>query len=90
MTAKDHLGSSRGIPLTDDLLDRLAAEAEAGYAPERLRRRGRPPLGEGPSEVVPVRMDPELRARLDDRAADEAITASELIRRALRAYLDAA
>ena len=89
MTAKDHPGRSRGIPLTDDLIDRLAAEAEAGYATQRLRRRGRPPLGDGPSEGVPVRMDPELRARLDDRAADEDITASELIRRALRAYLDA-
>jgi len=87
MTAKEQPGSSKGIPLTDDVLNRLATEAEAGYAPERLRRRGRPPLGEGPSEVVPVRMDRELRARLDDRADDEAITASEVIRRALRAYL---
>lgn len=90
MTAKNRPGSSKGIPLTDELIDRLVTEAETGYAPERLRKRGRPPLGEGPSEVVPVRMDPELRARLDSRAAHEATTASELIRRALRAYLDAA
>lgn len=89
MTADEH-GTSRGVPLTDDLITRLADEAEKGYPPERLARRGRPPLGDGPSEVVPVRLDPELRSRLDDRAQHDDITASELIRRALRAYLDAA
>jgi Ribbon-helix-helix protein, copG family len=83
-------GTSRGIPLSEDLLEQLADEAERGYPPERLVRRGRPPLGDGPSEVVPVRLDPDLRLRLDDRAEHEATTASELIRRALRAYLDAA
>ena len=30
MTAEDHAGHAKGIPLTDDLLGHLAAEAEAG------------------------------------------------------------
>ena len=74
MTATSSLGMSKGIPLTDDLLDRLSVEAEAGYAPERLRRRSRPAPGEPPSEVVRVRVDRELRAGRVDRATDEGST----------------
>ena len=48
--------------------DRLAVEAEAtDYDVEALkaRRRGRPPMGSGPADVVPVRIDPELRAAIE-------------------------
>jgi hypothetical protein len=40
-----------GVPVTNQLIDNLAAEAEHGYQPARLR--GRPRLGTGPSEIVP-------------------------------------
>ena len=79
--------TSGGVPVTDELIDELAAEAERGYDPAKLRGRGRPPLGTGPSEIVPVRLDPQLRRALEERAADEHTTQSDLIRRALRTYL---
>lgn len=82
--------TSGGVPVTDELIDELAAEAERGYDPAKLRGRGRPPLGEGPSEIVPVRLDADLRRALQERATDEHTTQSDLIRRALRRYLDVA
>ena len=82
-------GTSRGVPVTEDLIE-VAREAERGYDVDSLRRRGgRPPLGAKPSEVVPVRLDPDLHRALEDRAKEETTSASEVIRRALRAYLDA-
>lgn len=83
--------TSGGVPVSDDLVEQLADEAEAGYDVPTLRRRGgRPPLGSGPAEVVPVRIDPELRAALAARADADATTASEVIRQALRAWLHVA
>jgi hypothetical protein len=83
--------TSGGTPVTDDLVDRLAAEAEQGYDVAALRRRGgRRPLGSAPATVVPVRLDPELRAALAARAESDEVSASEVIRRALRAWLDVA
>ena len=83
--------TSGGVPVTDDLVDRLAAAAEQGYDVGTLRRRGgRPTLGSGPASVVPVRLDPELRAALAARAKSDDVSASEIIRRALRAWLDVA
>jgi hypothetical protein len=79
--------TSSGVPVTEELIDELAAEAECGYDPAKLRGRGRPPLGAGPSEVVPVRLDPQLRRELEERAAHEHTSQSDLIRRALRSYL---
>jgi hypothetical protein len=55
-----------GRELTDADLDAIADEVEhKEYDVEQLttRRRGRPSMGSGPAEVVPVRLDPELRAR---------------------------
>lgn len=52
-----------GTPITDELVERLADEAEAGYDVEELiarrGKRGRPRLGTGPSTVESVRLDPE-------------------------------
>ncbi len=81
--------TSGGVPVTEKLIEELAAEAERGYEPEKLRKRGRPPLGVGPSEIVPVRLDQELRRALEERAADEETTQSDLVRRALRTFLAA-
>ena len=77
-----------GVELTDDVLEQMADEAEAGLDVTKLRRRpGRPPMGSGPAETLPVRLDPELRQALDDRAAAENATASDVVREALRRYL---
>jgi hypothetical protein len=77
-----------GVELTDDVLEQMANEAEAGLDVTKLRRRpGRPPMGSGPAETLPVRLDPELRQALDDRAAAENATASDVVREALRRYL---
>lgn len=82
--------TSRGVVVDDALVERLSTEAERGYEPQRLRARGRPPLGEGPSNVLPVRLDQELRSALQRRAEDDETTLSDVVRRALRSYLGAA
>lgn len=80
--------SKSGVELTEDVLERMAADAEAGLDVTKLRRRpGRPPMGSGPADTLPVRLDPELRRAVDDRAAAEKKTASEVVREALRRYL---
>ena len=79
--------------LTDEDLDAIAAEVEeADYDVETLktRRRGRPPMGSGPADVVPVRVDPELRAAIEARAEADHTTTSEIIRQAIRRFLDVA
>ena len=47
-------------------------------------------LGSAPAEVVPVRLEPALKEAVDARAEAEHLSTSELIRRALRKYLDVA
>jgi hypothetical protein len=85
--------TSAGQELTDADLDAIADEVEhKEYDVEQLktRRRGRPSMGSGPAEVVPVRLDPELRAAIEARAAVDSTTTSEIIREALRRFLDVA
>jgi Ribbon-helix-helix protein, copG family len=83
--------TSGGVPVTDELVVQLAAEAEAGFDVETLRRRGgRRPLGTAAAGVVPVRLDPQLRDALQARAEAEQTTASDVIRQALSAWLDRA
>ncbi len=79
-----------GKILTDADIDAMADEAERGNDVEVLkaRRRGRPMLGSAPSEVVPVRLDPELRRAVEARAEVDHTTSSEIIREALRRFLD--
>ena len=80
--------SKAGVELTEEVLDRMANEAEEGLDVTRLRRRpGRPAMGEGPAETLPVRLDPALRKAVDERASSEKTTASEVVREALRRYL---
>jgi hypothetical protein len=80
--------------ITDAEVQRLADEAERGYdlgaLVARRGKRGRPALGSGPASVESVRLDPELRDRLAERANADGTTPSEIIRKALRAYLHAA
>lgn len=82
-----------GRTLTDEDLDTIAEEVErADYDVSQLkaRRRGRPSMGSGPADVVPVRIDPELRAAIEARAEAERTTTSEIIREAIRRFLDVA
>lgn len=81
-----------GKVLTDADIEALADEAERGFDVEGLkaRRRGRPMLGSAPAEVVPVRLDPDLKQALEARAATDHTTPSEIIRQALRRFLDVA
>jgi len=77
-----------GRPMDDEFWRRAEEKAQAGLDPDRLRRRpGRPPLGEEAAELTAVRLPPTVRRALDDRAAREHTTASEVIRRALERYL---
>jgi hypothetical protein len=83
-----------GQPITDADVEVLAAEAEAGYDVDMLisrrAKRGRPALGSAAASVESVRLDPELRAELLERARAEGTTPSEVIREALRRLLHAA
>ena len=70
-----------------------ADEAEAGYDLASLpkARRGRPPVGDGPGVVVPVRLDAATLAALTARAEAEGIqNRSEAIRTAVKAWVDVA
>ena len=85
---KSHGRSKTGVELTEDVLDRMADEAEEGVDITKLRRRpGRPAMGSAPAESFPVRLEPELRRALDERAAADDTTAAEVVREALRRYL---
>ena len=75
---------------TEEQLQAWADEAEAGSEDHELTvvyRRGRPPLGDGPSRVVQVRLDPDLHSDLEARVESEGATASAIMREALRRYL---
>lgn len=93
MTDQNEHRTRSGRTLTDEDIDAIAREVEeTDYDVEALktRRRGRPPMGSGPADVVPVRIDPELRAAIEARAEADHTTTSEIIREALRRFLDVA
>lgn len=80
--------TATGQPMDDEFWRRAEKKAEAGLDPSRLRRRiGRPSLGDEPAGLTAVRLPPDVRKALDDRATQEHTTASEVIRRALENYL---
>lgn len=90
MAKKKTYGKTKsGAPIGEELVEKLAGEAEAGYdVEETLRRRvGRPTIGSGPAGVESVRLDPELRLALARRAERDHEATSSVIRRALREYL---
>ena len=78
-----------GTLITEELVEQLSREAEAGYNVDEIleRRRGRPRMGSGPATVESVRLDPELRDALDRRARQDEESTSSVIRKALRLYL---
>jgi hypothetical protein len=92
MASKAHGKTASGVPVTDELIDELAAKAEAGYdVEETIRRRGgRPPIGSAAASVESVLLEPELRTALAVRAEHDHETTSSVIRKALREYLKVA
>lgn len=90
MTRGTHGKTASGMPITDELVAKLAKKAEAGYhVDETLRRRGgRPSIGSAAATVESVRLDPELREALTQRARRDHETTSSVIRKALLKYLD--
>jgi hypothetical protein len=93
MTDSQNHRTRSGKKLADSDIEALAAEVEkTDYDIQALkrRRRGRPLMGSAAADVVPVRVDPELRAAIEARAAADNTTTSEIIREALRRFLDVA
>ncbi|HEX6455217.1 MAG TPA: CopG family transcriptional regulator [Solirubrobacterales bacterium] len=91
MKAKKTYGRTpSGKLITDELIEKLSREAEAGYDVDEIlrRRRGRPSMGSGPAKVESVRLDPELREALVSRAEHDKEPTSAVIRKALRLYLN--
>jgi len=88
---KTHGTKADGTPITDEMVETMADEAERGYDVEKIRHRrgGRPPMGSAASSVESVRLDPELKRDLLLRAAEQHISVSEVIRRAIGQYLRA-
>ena len=79
--------TTTGRELSDAEIEAIAIDVErADYDIPllRTRRRGRPPMGSEPAEVVPVRIDPELRAAIVARAEADQTTTSEVIREAIQ------
>ena len=93
MTKRTYGHTKSGKPIDDDLIEKLADEAEAGHDIDEIiaRRgsRGRPRLRAAPSTVESVRLDPDLKDRLTHRAEQEGVPVSEVIREALRHHLEA-
>jgi hypothetical protein len=89
MAKKTRGTTASGEPITDELVARLADEAERSYdVGDTLRRRaGRPPIGTAAAKVESVRLEPELQQALARRAQRDDETTSSVIRKALRSYL---
>jgi len=84
------VGTSHGKPVTEADIERMAAEAASYDIAELRPRGGRPSMGSEPAEVVPVRLDPELRAAVEARATADDTTTNEIIRETIRRFLHVA
>lgn len=91
MAKKDYGRTRSGQPLTEERIEELAAKAEGGFDVDEIirRRGGRPTMGSSAASVESVRLEPELSEALRVRAEQEGRTNSDLIRDALRRYLQA-
>ena len=87
MAKRKRYGTSGGVEITDEVVERLVERAERGLEHARLRRRGRPPLGEAAAKVAQVRLPPDLSEALAKRAERDRTAPSAVIREALREYL---
>jgi hypothetical protein len=92
----DDVTLSTGEVRTEADFEKMALDAEAmefdleDLGRNALRRSGRPSLGgDGPSDVVKVRLDETTRTALIERAAHEHRTPSAVARDAIKAWLEA-
>ncbi len=71
--------------VSEEQIEKWAAEAEQGYDVDELKRRGRgrPGRGAEPMQVVAVRLTTEELKALDAAAAGKDMSRSEAIRAAL-------
>lgn len=82
-------------PPSDDEIDAIAADfehrdfASTELATIRKTRRRTPRLGEARAEVYTFRAPPSYKRRIQERAASQHVTESQVIRDALDAYLPA-
>ena len=76
-----------GVPVSEQQIEAWSAEADAGYDVSELRKRGRgrPGRGAEPSQVVALRLTADELAQVDERAAREGKSRSDIIREALAA-----
>jgi hypothetical protein len=80
--------SKSGVPITNELAERLADEAEAGYKLSRGRRVGRPSLaGRGASPRVNFRTTPALHRQASRLAVKEGKSLSQVAREALERHV---
>jgi len=90
MTKPNTYRTKSGRVLTDGDIETLSVELESNDGDVqdlKSRKRGRPFKGSGPADVVPVRLDAQLREAVELRAAKEHVTSSDVIRRALKEFL---
>jgi hypothetical protein len=82
--------TKQGTPITEELAEQLAREAEAGYDLSKARRVGRKSLagGQGRSPRVNFRLRPDLYEHATQRAEREGKTLSQLAREALERYVE--
>lgn len=83
------LGDQGRLPesVDEDTIARLVVEAEDGIPAEKLRRRGRPAIGEEAASTYSVRLPVDLATLADERSTIDGVTRGETIRRALVEYL---
>jgi predicted transcriptional regulator len=82
MANKETIG---GVPVTEEQIEAWAAEAEAGYDVDELKKRGRgrPGRGAEPSQVVAIRLTVDELAAIDALAERTGKSRSEAIRDAV-------
>lgn len=82
-------GTIDGLPVTDEVIERLVADAEAGFPHAAARPVGRPrTVGtKTAARTVTVRLDEDQASAVRKRADHDHISASEVMRRALDHYL---
>ena len=78
----------QGEKISDDQIDQWVDEAERGYDPETLRRRGRPGRGAMPATVVAVRLTAEELNELTTAAKARDLNRSEAIRQAVSQWVE--
>lgn len=80
-----------GLELSEERIQELVAEAEAGYDLEVAKRRGRgrPGRGTEPMQVIAVRLTEEELSAVDELARRRGQSRSDTVRQALAMATDA-